>query len=83
MFGIMAMIMNLEDLIKILTGYGEMLMWGQADTAKAWWQMEQAVTAGLMMYNITGESQYLQMADETLKFFMTYFVDHRVWGSLF
>ncbi len=56
---------------------GEMLMWGQADTAKAWWQMEQAVTAGLMMYNITGESQYLQMADETLKFFMTYFVDHQ------
>ncbi len=56
---------------------GEMLMWGQVDTAKAWWQMEQAVTAGLMMYNITGESQYLQMADETLSFFMTYFVDHQ------
>ena len=56
---------------------GEMLMWGQADTAKAWWQMEQAVTAGLMMYNITGEQQYLQMADETLSFFMTYFVDHQ------
>jgi hypothetical protein len=55
---------------------GEMLMWGQVDTAKAWWQMEQAVTAGLIMYSITGESQYLQMADETLSFFMTYFVDH-------
>ncbi len=55
---------------------GEMLMWSQVDTAKAWWQMEQAVTAGLMMYNLTGESQYLQMADETLSFFMTYFVDH-------
>jgi mannose/cellobiose epimerase-like protein (N-acyl-D-glucosamine 2-epimerase family) len=55
---------------------GEMLMWGQVDTAKAWWQMEQAVTAGLMIYNLTGESQYLQMADETLSFFMTYFVDH-------
>ena len=55
---------------------GEMLMWGQVDTAKAWWQMEQAVTSGLMMYNITGEAQYLQMADETLSFFMTYFVDH-------
>ncbi len=55
---------------------GQMLMWGQVDTAKAWWQMEQAVTAGLMMYNLTGESQYLQMADETLSFFMTYFVDH-------
>ena len=55
---------------------GEMLMWGQVDTAKAWWQMEQGVTAGLMMYDLTGESQYLQMADETLSFFMTYFVDH-------
>jgi len=31
----------------------------------------------LMMYNITGEQQYLQMADETLSFFMTYFVDHQ------
>jgi mannose/cellobiose epimerase-like protein (N-acyl-D-glucosamine 2-epimerase family) len=56
---------------------GEMLMWGQVDTAKAWWQMEQAITAGLMMYEITGESQYLQMADETIRFFMTYFVDHQ------
>jgi hypothetical protein len=26
---------------------GEMLMWGNPDTAKAWWQMEQAVVAGL------------------------------------
>jgi mannose/cellobiose epimerase-like protein (N-acyl-D-glucosamine 2-epimerase family) len=56
---------------------GEMLMWGQVDTAKAWWQMEQAVTAGLMMYDLTGDDKYLQMADETLSFFMTYFVDHQ------
>jgi hypothetical protein len=55
---------------------GQMLMWGIPDTAKAWWQMEQAVTAGLMMYDITAGPQYLQMADETLGFFMTYFVDH-------
>jgi mannose/cellobiose epimerase-like protein (N-acyl-D-glucosamine 2-epimerase family) len=55
---------------------GQMLMWGIPDTAKAWWQMEQAVTAGLMMYDITAELQYLQMADQTLNFFMTYFVDH-------
>ncbi len=55
---------------------GQMLMWGQADTAKAWWQMEQAVTAGLLLYHITGQDFYLQMADETLNFFMTYFVDH-------
>ncbi|MGE5498050.1 MAG: AGE family epimerase/isomerase, partial [Syntrophothermus sp.] len=55
---------------------GQMLMWGISDTAKAWWQMEQAVTAGLMLYQITGKQKYLTMADETLDFFMKYFVDH-------
>jgi hypothetical protein len=61
---------------------GEMLMWGNPDTAKAWWQMEQAVVAGLQMYNVTGEDKYLQMADETLDFFMKYFVDH-VYGEVY
>jgi mannose/cellobiose epimerase-like protein (N-acyl-D-glucosamine 2-epimerase family) len=56
---------------------GEMLMWGIPDTAKAWWQMEQAVTAGLQLYHLTGNMQYLQIADETLDFFMKYFVDHQ------
>ncbi len=56
---------------------GRMLMWGQADTAKAWWQMEQAVTSGLLLYEITGKTEYVQMADETLDFFMRYFVDHQ------
>jgi hypothetical protein len=55
---------------------GEMFMYGQADTAKAWWQMEQAVLAGLMLHDITGRSEYLRMADETLAFFMAHFVDH-------
>jgi len=55
---------------------GSMLMWGISDTAKAWWQMEQAVTAGLLLYEITGDESYLKVADETLNFFMTYFVDH-------
>jgi len=55
---------------------GQMLMWGNPDTCKAWWQLEQAVTAGLMLYDITGDSIYLQMADESLDFFMKYFVDH-------
>ncbi|MFA6598289.1 MAG: AGE family epimerase/isomerase [Ignavibacteriaceae bacterium] len=55
---------------------GQMLMWGIPDTAKAWWQMEQAVTAGLQMYETTADEQYLKMADETLDFFMKYFVDH-------
>ena len=57
---------------------GQMLMWGQADTAKAWWQMEQAVTAGLVLDYLTEKpgAPYLKMADETLNFFMTHFVDH-------
>jgi mannose/cellobiose epimerase-like protein (N-acyl-D-glucosamine 2-epimerase family) len=61
---------------------GQMLMWGITDTAKAWWQMEQAVTAGLMLYHVTGKEHYLIMADETLDFFMKYFVDH-VYGEVF
>jgi mannose/cellobiose epimerase-like protein (N-acyl-D-glucosamine 2-epimerase family) len=61
---------------------GQMLMWGQKDTAKAWWQMEQAVTAGLVLHHITGKPQYLEMADETLNFFMTYFVD-RTYGEVY
>jgi mannose/cellobiose epimerase-like protein (N-acyl-D-glucosamine 2-epimerase family) len=60
---------------------GQMMMYGQ-DTAKAWWQMEQAFTAGLMLYEITGKQQYLQMADETVDFFMKYFVDH-VYGDVY
>jgi hypothetical protein len=59
-----------------------MMMYGIADTAKAWWQMEQAVTAGLMLFQVTGKDEYLTMADETLDFFMKYFVDH-VYGDVF
>ena len=55
---------------------GGMLMWGNPDTAKAWWQMEQAVTAGLQLYSVTGDETYLEVADETLHFFMQHFVDH-------
>jgi hypothetical protein len=38
--------------------------------------MEQAVMAGLELYRHTGEAQYLEMADETMAFFMRHFVDH-------
>ena len=55
---------------------GEMLMWGNPDTTKAFWQLEQAVTAGLQLYDITRDTLYLKVADETLVFYMTYFVDH-------
>lgn len=47
-----------------------------SEFAKAWWQMEQAITSGLVLYFITGNNDYLRMADETLSFFMKYFVDH-------
>lgn len=55
---------------------GAMMMYGNRDTCKAWWQMEQAITDGLMLYHVTGVPQYAQMADESLNFFMNYFVDH-------
>jgi len=55
---------------------GNMLMWGNPDTAKAWWQMEQAITAGLELYSVTGDDTYLEVADESLQFFMEHFVDH-------
>ncbi len=61
---------------------GAMLMWGQADTAKAWWQMEQAITSGLFLYHLTDDTTYLRMADKTLAFFMKYFVDH-VYSEVF
>ncbi len=56
---------------------GEMLLWGLSDSTKAWWQMEQAIVAGLQMFDITRENWYLQMADETINFYMNYFVDHQ------
>lgn len=55
---------------------GEMMMWGNPDILKTWWAMEQAVTSGLQLYGITGDTLYLRMADESLDFFMKYFVDH-------
>ncbi|HLP16672.1 MAG TPA: AGE family epimerase/isomerase, partial [Bacteroidota bacterium] len=61
---------------------GAMMMYGKADTAKAWWQMEQAITDGLLLYHTTGIAQYGQMADESLNFFMNYFVDH-IYGDVF
>jgi len=61
---------------------GQMILWGLSDSTKAWWQMEQAIVAGFQMYDITNESWYLQMADETINFFMNYFVDHQ-YGEIY
>jgi hypothetical protein len=57
-------------------------MYGAIDTAKAWWQIEQAITGGLLLYEITGNDTYLQMADESLEFFSNYFVDP-VYGEIY
>ena len=54
---------------------GVMQLYGLADSTKAWWQMEQAFTAGLELHRLTGEPSYLDMADETITFFMNHFVD--------
>jgi mannose/cellobiose epimerase-like protein (N-acyl-D-glucosamine 2-epimerase family) len=54
---------------------GQMQMYGAIDTAKAWWQMEQAITGGLLLWEITGKDEYIEMADESLDFFMKEFVD--------
>ena len=54
---------------------GDMLLYGLSDSTKAWWQMEQAVTAGLELYRHTGEDRWLTMADETMGFFMDHFQD--------
>jgi len=59
-----------------------MQLWGIADTTKAWWQMEQAITGGLEMYRTTNDQKYLNMADESLDFFMTYFQD-AIYGEVY
>ncbi len=61
---------------------GEMQMWGNPDTAKAWWQVEQAITGGLQMYSVLEDDKYLKIADESLDFFMKYFVDHE-YGEIY
>ncbi len=61
---------------------GVMQLWGIQDSAKAWWQVEQAITGGLELWSITGDQRYLETADESISFFMNYFVDH-VYGEVY
>ncbi len=61
---------------------GEMLMWGNPDTTKAWWQMEQAVMAGLGLAIYIDDSEAEEMADGSMDFFMTHFVD-REYGEIY
>ncbi len=52
------------------------------DDTKDYWTLEQGYTAGMINYYITKNPNYLQMADESLDFFMKYMVDH-VNGEIF
>lgn len=61
---------------------GTMQLYGLPDSTKAWWQMEQAFTAGLELYRLTDDPSYLDMADETISFFMDHFVDP-VYGEVY
>lgn len=61
---------------------GVMQMYGAFDTAKAWWQIEQAITAGFLLFDITWNPEYLEMADESLDFYMKHFVDP-VYGEVY
>lgn len=58
---------------------GEMQLWGLADTTKAWWQMQQAVMAGMVN---KGRTDGYRIADETLDFFEDHFVDD-VYGEVY
>ncbi len=51
---------------------GVMQLYGLPDSTKAWWQMQQAVMAGL---HLAPEPGFRDMASETITFFMTYFQD--------
>jgi mannobiose 2-epimerase len=42
---------------------------------KNWWTLEQAITAGLTGWHLTGNLAYLQMADESADFFARHLVD--------
>jgi mannose/cellobiose epimerase-like protein (N-acyl-D-glucosamine 2-epimerase family) len=61
---------------------GEMLLWGNPDSTKAWWQMEQAVVAGLELHDLLVSPEPLELADESMQFFMTHFVD-REYGEVY
>ena len=49
---------------------------GQLDGfEKNWWTLEQAITAGLTAFHVTGNPLYLHMADEAADFFTKHLVD--------
>lgn len=57
--------------INILTGEWS----GSNGNSKDYWTVEQGFTGPMLNYYITGNDIYLRMADESIDFFMTHFVD--------
>lgn len=51
-------------------------------TDKEWWELEQMFTSAIMNYYISKNENYLKAADETLDFYMKYFVD-RTYGEVY
>ena len=52
------------------------------DKHKCWWEFEQCILSALMNYNMSGETQYLKMADKSLAAFMSKMYDSK-YGDVF
>jgi len=66
------------NVLNITTG-----MWGSnGGDNKDYWTIEQGFTAPMINYYISGNKNYLQMADEALSFFMQHQVDS-IYGEIF
>lgn len=56
--------------------------WGANGDSKDYWTVEQGFTAPMINYYITKNPIYLEMADQSLNFFMTHFID-KVNGEIY
>lgn len=54
---------------------GDSLLGVITQREKNWWTVEQAITAGLTGWHLTGDPLYLRMADESADFFVRHLVD--------
>jgi len=63
----------------INTGTGN---WGASGDNKDYWTLEQGFTGPMINYYITKNPNYLQMADESISFYMNHFIDP-IYGETF
>jgi mannose/cellobiose epimerase-like protein (N-acyl-D-glucosamine 2-epimerase family) len=52
------------------------------DVEKNWWTLEQAINAGLINYYVTGNEDYLALADQSADFYEKHLID-RKYGEVF